>query len=328
MRSAAAVVWNFDQRRLRAGLRIAIFFFLWGFGPAVAHLLIGQGLRLVASSELWTLSIWLDLVRLAVVLLAGWFTARWVDFRPFAGYGFRLDRGWWADLCFGILLGALLMGGIFVFELSAGWVTVTGVWVSGIPGVPFGLAIWSPLVLFVVVAVCEELLSRGNQLLNITEGFWNFGPLPGTLLAWLLSSLVFGVLHFLNPNSTWLSTTNLVIYGLLLGAGFVLTGQLAIPIGLHFAWNFFQGSVFGFPVSGRQFMVASVVSVQQGGPDLWTGGAFGPEAGLLGLLAAAVGVAAIVGWVRLRARRVNFQPLYAATFQVSGAGHEPDQAAV
>ena len=97
------------------------------------------------------------------------------------------------------------------------------------------------------------------------------------------------------------STFNIFAVGVLVfGLAYLLTGELAIPIGFHIAWNFFQGNVYGFPVSGNNFRTAVFVAVEQGGPDLWTGGACGPEAGLLGLGAIVVGAALIVGWVRLR----------------------------
>ena len=89
---------------------------------------------------------------------------------------------------------------------------------------------------------------------------------------------------------------------LLLATAYVLTGRLALPIGVHVTWNLFQGNVFGFPVSGTTFSAetATFFSIQQSGPEFWTGGSFGPEGGLLGLLVIIAGIFLVVGWVRLR----------------------------
>jgi hypothetical protein len=122
------------------------------------------------------------------------------------------------------------------------------------------------------------------------------------IAAWVISSAVFSVLHAFNPESSLVSTANLFVAGLILGTGYVLTGSLAIPIGLHITWNISLGNVYGFPVSGlavpSQF--ATVVATELAGPALWTGGAFGPEAGLLGLLMCVTGILATVWWVRFR----------------------------
>ncbi len=97
-----------------------------------------------------------------------------------------------------------------------------------------------------------------------------------------------------------------MLIALLLGLGYILTGELAMPIGIHFTWNFFQGYVFGFPVSGSS-TGSSVIAIQQGGPALWTGGAFGPEAGLVGILATALGCILILLWVRWRYGKLQLQ---------------------
>ena len=153
-----------------------------------------------------------------------------------------------------------------------------------------------------MIGITEELLARGYHLRNLSEGLNSpaLGPRNALLLAWMLSSSFFGLLHVFNPNATWYSTLALMLAGIFLGLGFVLTGSLAIPIALHITWNFFQGNVYGFPVSGNTFDSATFIAIQQQGPALWTGGAFGPEAGLLGIGALILGCALTMIWVRWR----------------------------
>jgi hypothetical protein len=240
-------------------------------------------------------------VQVLVGLAAVWLVGRLLDRRRFRDFGFSLDRRWWADLGFGLFLGALLMTAVFVAEWSLGWVRVTGVLRTTVPGEPFGRAILLPALLFLGVGFLEELLARGYLLRNVAEAL-AFRPLGGArgglVLACLISSALFALGHADNPNATWVSTVNIFFAGVLLALGFLMTGELAIPIGLHITWNFFQASVFGFPVSGVSRFRTSVIATEQSGPDVWTGGAFGPEAGLIGLLAMALGALLIVVWLR------------------------------
>ena len=256
------------------------------------EILAGPPIFLVANSA----------VSLVTVVASMWVAGRFLDRRPFSGFGLMLDRDWWLDFCFGLSLGALLMTGIFLVELAAGWVTVAGTFEAAGSGAFFP-TILMPLVLFLCVGISEEMLSRGYQITNLAEGL-NFpglgGPKVAVLLAWVISSSLFGLGHLGNPNATVVSTLNIALAGLLLGIGYVLTGRLAIPIGLHITWNFFQGNVFGFPVSGLEPVGATVLSTEQGGPLLYTGGVFGPEAGLLDIAATLVGSLLTVLWVRAR----------------------------
>ena len=236
------------------------------------------------------------------VVLSVWLAGRFLDRRPFVEFGLHLSGGWWLDLLFGMALGALLMTVVFLLQLGLGWITVTGSFESSLPGAPFWLAVLLPAAVFLCVGFYEELLSRGYQLRNAAEGLNlpSVGPRGAVLLAWALSSAFFGYLHTSNPNATLLSTANVALAGLMLGFGYVLTGELAIPIGVHVTWNFFQGAVFGFPVSGLRIGGATFLSLDQGGPVLWTGGAFGPEGGLIGPGAMAAGILLTALWVRLR----------------------------
>jgi uncharacterized protein len=240
---------------------------------------------------------------LAATIISVWLAGRFFDRRAFSGFGMCLkDRDWWFDLGFGLSLGALLMTGIFLLELSAGWIEVTGTFETPAGSGSFLPAILAPAILFLCVGIYEELVSRGYQLTNLAEGlnYPSLGPRGAVLLAWVLSSSIFGFFHLANPGATLASTINIAFAGLLLGVGYVLTGRLAIPIGLHITWNFFQGNVFGFPVSGLDPIGATFLTTEQGGPLLFTGGAFGPEAGLLDIAAALIGSLLIWLWVRAR----------------------------
>jgi len=330
--------WNPEQRRLRALWRLAIQALLSGVAIAVLGAAAGLALRAWLVSRPGGTALLGDpaalqramlsyplyrLVNMGITLaaivgsvaLAG----RFLDRRRFADFGFHLDRAWWLDLAFGMALGALLMGSIFLVEWAAGWLTISGTLHA--PGTQAFLpAILGALLGFVAVGLYEELLSRGYQLRNLAEGLNGrlLGERGAVVLAWLLSSSFFGILHAGNPNATPVSTANLVVAGLFLGLGYTLTGELAIPIGLHIGWNFCQGNVFGFPVSGTQ-AGATIIAVAQGGPELWTGGAFGPEAGLIGLAAILAGSVLIVFWVRARRGQATlWRPLAQAPSPLDG----------
>ena len=137
----------------------------------------------------------------------------------------------------------------------------------------------------------EELLFRGYQLQTLASGmnlFWGVA----------ISSVVFGILHLTNPNATWVSALGIFFAGLFLATGYLCTGQLWLSIGLHIGWNFFEGVVFGFPVSG--IATYPLLRINVTGPGMWTGGAFGPEAGLIVLPALAFGTGLIFLYTKFR----------------------------
>ena len=310
---------NARENRLRAFWRLLLQSVLDTIGAAllgslafVAFALFGGATlgagaldSLAASPALGTIIGGMSLV---AALFSVWLAGRFFDRRPFSGFGLNLDRGWWLDFGFGLLLGAFLMTGIFLIELAAGWVEVVGT-LEAISGRSFFPAILAPVVFFLCVGFYEELVSRGYRLQNMAEGlnFPGLGSKGAVVLAWVLSSSLFGLLHLPNPGATAVSTINITFAGLLLGTGYVLTGRLAIPIGLHVTWNFFQGNVFGFPVSGIEPIGATFISIEQGGPPLFTGGAFGPEAGLLDIAATVIGSLLIWLWVRVRSGEATIQ---------------------
>lgn len=291
--------WNDDERRVRALWRLL----LHGVALLVVGRTLGVGFGVLLDLFDVTPSGGLSALNMAyslsVVLLATWMCARMLDRRPLDGLGLHVSPRWWLDLAIGLAIGVVLMIGIFVFELEAGWLTIVDRNV-GPPERSFWPALSEPLVAFVAVGFYEELMSRGYHLRNLAEGLHSkwIGPRTALLLATLGSASVFGLLHAGNANATAISSFNVGLAGIMLALGLLWTGELALPIGLHISWNFCQGNVFGFPVSGNP-MPTRVFAVEQGGDPVLTGGAFGPEAGVVGLVAMVIGAGMIAGWVRL-----------------------------
>jgi membrane protease YdiL (CAAX protease family) len=221
-----------------------------------------------------------QVIEIFAITLSVLLARRFLDKRTFASLGFKLEWRALADIAAGIAITFVMMGLIYAILWSTGWTEFEGfAWQSERP-----VAVVSNILLVFFACTLtgwnEELLSRGYHLQNLADGL---------NLTWgvILSSAVFGVLHLANPNATWRSALGIFLAGLFLAYGYSRTRQLWLPIGLHIGWNFFEGAVFGFPVSGMEFyqLIRQTVS----GPELWTGGAFGPEAGLVVLPALALG---------------------------------------
>jgi membrane protease YdiL (CAAX protease family) len=117
-----------------------------------------------------------------------------------------------------------------------------------------------------------------------------------------ISALAFGLIHLSNPGATVLSVIGNSLGGVMYGLAFVLTKRLWLPVGAHFAWNFVQGPLLGFPVSGMD--AGGLQRIHDNGPAWLTGGAYGPEAGAVGIAFRLVVIVLMLLWVgRSRQRR-------------------------
>ncbi len=213
-----------------------------------------------------------------------------------------------ADAPKGLALGLLL--GLVLFSLVVGVAALADVYnivgqggTSELIRLAIGVAIMPGFI--------EELLFRGILFRWIEE-------MAGSWAALLLTSALFGLGHFYNPNATAFSSFAIALEaGVLLGGAYMLTRNLWMAIGLHAAWNFTQGWIFDVPVSGSD--QNGMVEAQLSGPELLSGGAFGLEASLIALvLATAAGVALVVmavkrgelmqpWWVRRRLAREGLE---------------------
>jgi len=244
---------------------------------------LGQISAELASSNIpqWLLVV-LEILGLGWVLLVTWAFRRWLDKAPLRDLGFapaRLGR----ETLWGLGLGLASMLLILAAHLALGWadthLNASGLSITGTLGV-------TALVL-VPAAAIEEIIFRGYFLQTLEN--W-----PGWRPAAIISSLFFGLAHIFNPAFGFLPFVNIVLAGLLFALLYRLTRRLWLPIAYHFMWNFAQGPLFGFPVSGLGF--GTILKTEVHGPAVWTGGAFGPEGGLIVTGVLALLIVALGAW--------------------------------
>ncbi|MCF8412729.1 MAG: CPBP family intramembrane metalloprotease [Melioribacteraceae bacterium] len=247
----------------------------------------------------YVFNLFFEIALFVVVVPMIYLFARFADKRNLTDLGLSLNSDWLKDFGGGMLIGTIIIVIVFVTEYSLGWVKVTGYFYSR-NNLNFGMELLGRFFGYFLVAYMEEIFSRGYLIKNIAEGFSHrFSAKQSVMFALIISSIIFGVLHGANPNSSFISSLNLIFIGGLYGYSYLMRGSLAFPIGVHFMWNFVEGNMFGFPVSGFQPEV-SVLSIEQLGSEYWTGGQFGPEAGALIFPALICGFFMTRMWFRMR----------------------------
>lgn len=205
---------------------------------------------------------------------------------------FILDLGlrWYKSLPLDVLMGLFLAPILFALIMFIG--QATGL-IVGVNGPNFNwvqLILW--LIIFLFAAIAEELVVRGYILQTLNQGFGGIAAVVGSSLFW-------GLVHLFNPNSTIVGAINVTFFGLIFAYAYYLTGHLWLPIAFHFSWNFSEGAIFGFPVSGIE-MPEPILRPFVDAPEALMGGRFGPEGGMIGILAVFVAGVIIYGWARVR----------------------------
>ena len=186
-------------------------------------------------------------------------------------------------------LGVLMSGATVGLLALFGAYTITG-WgsVSGMLAVAGMMC---------AVAVSEEVFFRG-VVFRLLRGRW------GTTVALSVSSILFGLVHLVNPDaSLWGAFAIMIEAGIMLGAAYLATGSLWLAIGVHFGWNFATTGLFGSVTSGSEARESLVTAVTSG-PDWLSGGAFGPEASIVAIVVCSVATLVFFAVARRRAATV------------------------
>jgi membrane protease YdiL (CAAX protease family) len=177
------------------------------------------------------------------------------------------------NLTIGILIGFVLQSfTILVMYLNGNYSVVN------INPVSFILI---PFAIMFTVAIIEEILVRGIIFRILEEKL-------GSYISLTISSVLFGIFHLANPHGTLISGICITTAGFMLGAAFIYSRNLWMPIALHFAWNFTQSGIFGAITSGNE-KTSSLLEAKIQGPEFITGGEFGPEGSIQAIVFCALG---------------------------------------
>ena len=221
----------------------------------------------------------LFIVNAVVSVAAVWLFRKIIDRRSFESMGFSIDKNG-AHAGTGFFLGIFLLCAgtcILYFSKNLQWTDIS--FNGNDLFISFGL--------MVIVAFYEEIVFRGYILNNLLESVNKW-------LALIISAFIFTLAHISNPDFSIVGAVNILLAGILLGLNYIYTRNLWFSIMLHFTWNFFQGPILGYEVSGMPLKSLLQHVIQ--GSELVTGGKFGFEGSLVATLLYILAISAFI-WV-------------------------------
>lgn len=214
------------------------------------------------------------LVTLVSALLAGWLLLRFVEHKPFAALGFGITARTRREIGVGLLIPVFALLMMTLVVIITGGVRYVGdaggvsEWIAGNLGL---------LLVLAIPAAAEEALFRGYPFQKLVEVT---GPIAATLLA----SAGFAIAHRHNPGVNTFALINIFLAGVMLSLAYLRTGSLWFATAVHLGWNWQMAGPLDLPVSGLELFDTPLYEPVVRAP-LLTGGTFGPEGGLAGLVA-------------------------------------------
>ena len=209
-----------------------------------------------------------------------------------AGLGLKAGRRTAPDIGMGVAIATLAMIGILVAEAMLGGIRVSGGAFAPTAALGFGLFL-------VVQGFLDEILMRGMLISGLAM---LLGGRP--VAAVLIAAVLFGMTHAFFDGASALSIVSNSLGGVMYGLAFILTGRIWLGLGLHFAWNFVQGPILGFILSGHP-VTGGVFNIADLGPVWLTGGLYGPEGGVVGIALRFAVIGAVAAWAQSRKAHVR-----------------------
>ena len=274
--------------RLRSGWRVTLYIvalfvlsFLLTTLLRMAYLTATRFASSPRLTDFWTNAVF-RLGELAAALIAGYVCVRLLEGLPWRSLGLTLHKGWARDLIVGSAIGFVALA-LAVGVAAAGG----GLRFSFIGNAMLGAAVKSLIffgLLFLLAALAEEAIFRGYPLQTMTRAGL-------TWFSVILTSVLFGLGHLLNPNVVpGFTFINTVIAGVWLALAYLKTRSLWFPLGVHWGWNWALGCVFGLPISGLHLIRNPILLGNDAGPAWLTGGDYGIEGGAAATVALIVSI--------------------------------------
>lgn len=263
------------SNRLRSGWRFSIFILAFAVVGTVAGLTaIGVVMILSETGEPASAAsiVVSSLASLIVALLAGWFCGRYLEGLPFRALGASPSAAWLKNFGFGLLIGGSTFAIAALIGMTGGGLSFKLNTDAGLSAILTTMAL--SFGIFAAAAAFEEAFFRGYILQTFIRS-------DLTMFAALFTSAIFATVHNANPNATRLSWLNTFLAGIWFAAAYLKTRDLWLVFGLHLAWNWVQGAIFGVEVSGlTEIVKAPIMREFDAGPAWLTGGDYGLEGGV------------------------------------------------
>lgn len=271
---------------------MALFLFFSAVFSVVAYLILGlpdlQGDYTITQYLVFQSFTLVASVLPAILLL------KYCDFRPLSDLGLQI-KGHYLDLLYGFLTAALIYGVGLVILLALGEIKIAGIQFNFI-NMAGGFCIC------ILVALGEEIMTRGYILGRLLRTRLN------KFLCLGISSVIFSFMHFFNPNVAFMPMLNLALAGCMLGVVFIYTRNLWFPISLHLFWNWLQGPILGYKVSGIE-LCPSLLKLELPENNILNGGTFGFEGSIICTILMMLMIGSVVWYFERKARRKLQNPV-------------------
>lgn len=216
----------------------------------------------IFSGKINTVMMFFNEIVMIVVPIIAW---KFFLKKSFKSMGLCSLKGHWLDLITGLIFGIVSISAVFSLLILTGNAEVKS-WTP-----VFSKDTFIYFIFFILVGFAEEIYSRGF-IMSVLKQTKN---VP---LIIIISSVIFSLLHSSNSGIGPVPYLNIFLVGALFAYIYIKSGNIWMCIGYHITWNYFQGNVYGFKVSGVNSN--GIISTVYDKNNIWNGGDFGPEGGL------------------------------------------------